>query len=486
MFALYLLLLGSLAALMWYAWRPASFRKHVKPRLLGFLVGWGYRFMPRPRLTECHVLTDRNSVPTISRVRVNGCLHKVWLKMSHGDDLELWRSWATNLAQSHNAGDCKINGYRRPKLTQWRVKLEDGRPVFTHNGEMKDCWRWLEIEFMKSNPFSKVVSYEFIDFYRDPVLAETEGNPVGMRRDGKPYRLNVERHLVVFAMTQWGKSNAERTMIYANKDDVAAGLRENWMIDLGRGVEAEPMQGQLARCEYGLQGPEKVLQFVMQVKATVELRRDKMRQAGVTHYWELPNPKDRRRIDLYVDEWLGFEDPEYAQVKNGIYRAFAAILNRGAAAGVIVYAFSQHSKKDKFELRDHFNETWLGAMKTRAQVAMAMGEDAWDRGGSRSVELPGDLRGVFLVDVENGRTLEDIRVALTPIDVVRDLPDCPHSSVWPLSAPFRGYWPTTPPMPPDSLTAAPVASESEPDQLGLAPEPEHELVSTGGRLTDLG
>ena len=45
-----------------------------------------------------------------------------------------------------------------------------------------------------------------------------------MRRDGKPYRLNVERHLVVFAMTQWGKSNAERTMIYANKDDVAAGL----------------------------------------------------------------------------------------------------------------------------------------------------------------------------------------------------------------------------------------------------------------------
>jgi hypothetical protein len=483
MFACYLLLCGFLAALMWYAWQPASFRKHVKPRLFGFWVGWYYRFMPRPRLTECHVLTDRNSVPTISRVRVNGCLHTIWLKMSHGDDIELWRSWATNLAQSHNAGDCKINGYRRLKLTQWRFRFEDGRPVFTHNGEMKDCWRWLEIEFMKKNPFSKVVGYEFIDFYRDPVLAETEGNPVGIRRDGKPYRLNVERHLAVFAMTQWGKSNAERTMIYANKDDVAAGDRENWMIDLKRGVEARLMESQLARREYGVNGAAQVLRFVMELKTIMDQRLDRMAAAGVVHYSQMPTRL--RRIDLYVDEWLRFEEPEYSQVKNDIYRAFGAILNVGAAAGIIVYAFSQQPKKDKFELRDHFNEVWLGAVKTRGQVEMAMGNEAWDRGGHRAVDLPGDLRGVFLIDVEHGRTLEDIRVALTPLDVVRDLPQCPKSAEWPLSGPFRGYWPTTPPMPPDSLTAAPVESEPDPE-LELELEPEHELVSTGGRLTDLG
>jgi hypothetical protein len=410
-------------------------------------------------------------------VRVNGCLHTIWIKTSYGDDTELWRSWATNIAKTYNAGDAKINDYRRPKLTQWRVKLEGGRPVFTHNGEMKDCWRWLEIEFMKRNPFSKVVSYEFIDFYRNAALALTEGNPVGMRRDGKPYRLNVERHLVVFGMTQWGKSNAERTMIYANKDDVANGLRENWMIDLKRGVEARPMESQLARWEYGLHGPAQVLQFVMGLKTIMDQRLDQLAAAGVVHYSQMPTPI--RRIDLFVDEWLRFEEPEYAQVKSDIYRALGAILNVGAATGIIIYAFTQQPKKDKFELRDHFNETWLGAMKTRAQVEMATG-DGWDRGGSQAVEWSSDLRGLFLSDVEHGRIMVDLRVALTPIDVVRDLPKCPRSSVWPLSAPYRGYWPTTPPMPPDSLTAAPVESESDQS------EPEHELVSTSGRLTDLG
>jgi hypothetical protein len=501
MFAAYLLLAGFLTGLMWYAWAPGSFREHVRPRLLGFVFGWYYRYRPRPRLTECHVLTPVNPIPTISRVRVNGPIHTVWIKKNWGDDTELWRSWATNIADTYNAGDAKIITYRRPTLTGWRLQLpierrgwrihfNHGRIQLRHNGVMADKWRWLQIEFMHKFPFSKVLEYPFLDFHRNPVLAVTMGNPVGILRDGTPFRLNVERHLLVFAMTQWGKSNAQRTMIYADKDDVAAGDLENWMIELKRGVEGSTLESQLARWEYGLQGPEKVLQFVLEIQAAVEARLDKMRRAGVVHYSQLPNASDRRRVKVYVDEWLKFEEPKYAQVKNNIYRAFGDILNQTAAAGFQIIAFAQQPKKDKFELRDYFNEVWVGAMKTRSQVAMAADNDAYER-GMRASDLPTDLRGVFYIETENGRLVDMTRIALTPVDVVRDLPNCPPSAVWPVAAPFRGYFPTVPPMPPDSLTAIPAAPElgSEPVEKheaepAIEPEPERELAPAG-RLTDL-
>ncbi len=487
MLALYLLLVGFLAGLMWYAWAPSSFDKHAKPRLLGFMMGWYYRYRPRYKLTECHVLAQSNPVPVISRVRVHGPIHKVWIKMSAGDDIELWRNWATNIAQTYGAGDAKVNLYRPPtKLSGWQLYWNGGRIQLRHGGEKTDKWRWLEIEFLHKNPFTKTVGHEFIDYHRNAGLALEQGNPVGRRIDGSPYRLNVERHLLVFAMTQWGKSNAERTMVYADHEDVAAGRLENWMIDLKRGVEAATMESQLARYEYGISGAEQVLRFVLELQIVMDRRLDQMRTEGVTHYWELKDPKKRRKIKLYVDEWLSFEEPEYAQVKGHIYKTFAGILNRGAAAGIQVIAFAQQPKKDKFELRDYFNEVWVGAMKTRAQVAMATDGDAWER-GMRANDLPMDARGVFYVEVEQGRVPEMTRIALTPAHVTRDLPKCPKSAFWPISAPYQGHFPTKPPMPEDSLTAIPAAPESvekqeaepEPER---EPEREPELV---GRLTDL-
>lgn len=479
MLACYLLLAGFLAGLMWYAHAPASFGKHAKPRLLGFVYGWGYRYRPRSRLTECHVLNPRNPIPTISRCQVNGPIHTIWLKKSWGDDTELWQSWASNIADTYNAGDVKIITYRRPALTGWRIHIQDGRVQLRHSGEMTDKWRWLQVEFMHKFPFSKIVSYEYLDFHRDTELALKLGNPVGRMRDGSPYRLNVERHLLIFAMTQWGKSSAWRTMVYADKDDVAEGRTEGWMIELKRGVEGSTMESQMTRWEYGLQGPERVRQFVFEIRAAMDARLDKMRTEGVTHYHQLRNPKDRRKVKIYVDEWLSFEEPDYAQVKGDIYRAFAGVMNRGAAAGFQLIAFAQQPKKDRFELRDYFNEVWVGAMKTRSQVAMAADHDAYER-GMRASDLPTDLRGVFYVETENGRLVDMTRIALTPVDVVRDLPKCPASAVWPVSAPFRGHFPTTPPMPEHSLTAIPAAPEPDPKPV----EPEREL-ETAGRLTDL-
>src|SRR5215217_4718791 len=79
--ALVIMIAAVSALAIWSQAHPESYRLHAAPRLKGFRAGWRYRYRPRKFLTPCGVLNDKDPIPTVSRVRVVGCITKVWIKM---------------------------------------------------------------------------------------------------------------------------------------------------------------------------------------------------------------------------------------------------------------------------------------------------------------------------------------------------------------------------------------------------------------------
>jgi len=414
------------ALLVWQRVWPYSYLRHVHPRVSSFLAGFRYRHRPRAKLGALGLLSDKDPITTVSHVSKTGCTTKVRWKMSYGDDIEYWRERSTKIAQTYNALDCKINPYRRNSFTTIRFNSFTRKPPFiSYRFEERAIQpRWLELEFLTRDPFTKTIGPEYIDFWRSGTSFAAQGNPVGPYRSGQPHRLQGGTHKLVVAPSRRGKSSAERAMVYADHWDVQAGLIENWGLDLKRGVEIKFMEGQFTRTEYGLDGPLAVAQFWSDVKAVMNRRLDQMRERGdVLH---IATPADPS-LKIYVDEFLAHEDEEFSEVRPGIYRDIAAIQRRGAAADVEIRAFAQDPKKDKFPLRGGFLQVEVGGGLTRTQVEMVM-PHGWDA-GVRAEDI--DLPGIFYVRSEALFVPEQFRYALIPGDVIKGLPRRPDSALWP-------------------------------------------------------
>jgi hypothetical protein len=440
----WLLLAGFLVAFAWWLWLPDSFRRLARPRVLGFLAGWKYRHRPRKKLAACALLEKDEPIQTIPRVRAFGCTHEVLVKMNYGEDMELWRSRATRLAQTYGALDCKVNPYRRIKFTSFRSDALTLKPPFVHFDkvtrqqplgnhsfeEQVTKPRIVKLEFLARDPFSKPIGIDYLHYWQSAFLFE-EGNPVGCLRSGMPYVLKTDTHLLVVAMSQRGKSTAERTMVYADREYVQQGLVENWGVDLKRGVEIKFMESQFARVEYGLDGPQAVALFWREAKAVMNRRLDAIREDGgdVRHvpragHWDGDTwvPGDPK-LNIYVDEFLAFEDEEYNQVRGEIYRDINAIQRRGAAADVHIRAFAQDPKKEKFPNRDGFPEVHVGGVLNRTQVDMIM-PGGWDA-GAHAEDIPKDLPGLFFARGDGLQAPVDFRYARIPNAEIKRLKACP-------------------------------------------------------------
>jgi hypothetical protein len=411
---------------------PGAYLRHVQPRIISFFVGFKYRYRPRRKLSACSVLRADDPVPTISRVRKSGCTTKVWIKMAHGHEIDWWREETARLAQTYNAGDCKINPYRRVNFLSFRPDRFLLRPPFIryHFEEKVTKYRWLELEFLTKDPFAKSVGFEYIDFHRTAEPLQEVGRPVGPKRDGSPYCLLTRTHLLCVAMSGRGKSNAERAMVYAEYEDVLAGYVENWIFDGKRGTEASPMAHCFARVENGKNGPLVVEQFVAEVERVMYRRLDEMAERGENLF--VPDPEDedplmRRLLRFYIDEIMIFETVPYADVKSKIYKSLAAILLQGRAAGISIRAFAQNPKLDRLPMRDDFPEIQIGGLQNRRQIDTAI-SGGWDLGAR---EIPEDLPGVFFVKTEVGMALEQIRYAHDRDNAIQRLDQCPDSVLWP-------------------------------------------------------
>lgn len=420
---------------------PYSYHRHIHSRIPSFFAGFKYRYRPRRRLSACGLINDLDPIPTVSHVRKIGCTTKVRIKMSYGDSVEYWRdeNRPDRIAQTYSALGCKVNPYRRDNFMTFRPTGLTLRPPFVQYKfeEKVTKVRWLELEFLTKDPFSKPVGFEYIDFHRPLVddLGLALGSPVGPKRDGSPYFLNVGTHLLVIAMSGRGKSNAERAMVYADypsvmvghdqhEDDIcdgSCGLLENWIFDGKRGTEGAAMEHCFARHDYGKDGPAMTLRFFRDFEAAMYRRLDDMSERGETDF--VPE-EGRRAAKLYIDEIMILESELYNEVRKDIYRSIAAVQQQGRAAGFSVIAFAQNPKLDRLPLRDDFPEIQIGGLLNRRQIDTAIA-GGWDLGAK---EIPKDLPGVFYIKTETGMALEQIRYAHDRYGAIKDLPQCPETA----------------------------------------------------------
>jgi hypothetical protein len=431
----WLLLAPFLAAFAWFVGWPDSYVKHAHPRWVSFLAGWKYRHRPRRKLTACGLLNDKDPVPTVSNVTKVGCITRVRIKMIHGDEIEMWRMHAAQLAQTYNAGDCRINPYRRDNFLTFRVDKFTRRPPFVQYrfAEKTPKYRWLELEFLTKDPFTKRIGAEYLDWYASEDLMAEQGVPVGPCRTGQPYLLDLRGiHLLVVAMSRRGKSNAARTMLRAYHRQVQARLMEFWGIDGKGGVEFSFMQHLLTRYCYGDDytdetafRPEAFAQMLNEAKIVMMRRQRRMRTVTTKH----TATPDEPWVVIMIDELLALTSKLIKpEIRNDIAANIALIQQQGIACGVTIVAFSQLAQKEEIPFRGGFTEFQVG--RSEAIVAdMLFGTGSW-KAGARVDEIPKDLPGVFYAKNDFTLSPEQFRYVETTDADVRDLAGAPESALW--------------------------------------------------------
>ncbi len=420
------------AALLWavIAWaliHPPSYLKHVHSRTQSYLAGIPYHYRPRERLRACSVLRENDPTPTISRVTKIGCTTKVWIKMAYGHEIDWWREENARLAQTYNALDCKINPYRRQTL-------------HPHKKQQVTKPRWLELEFLTKDPFNYGLGVEYINYHH--TADELTLTPVDATcRNGQPHRHNLAAHRLRVAMTRWGKSNAIRAMIYAQRHNLKDGKLELWGIDGKGGVEQSFLQHLFARVAYGdnkaahaqhTYDPTEFDRLLKDAVRVLKHRQQKMRGNATEH---TPTPEQPWLL-IVIDELLVLTSKAiHPDLRNSIAASIMLIQQQGIACGVSLDASTQLAQKDRIDFRDGFTEFELGKVE-RGAVDMIFGTGWWQR-GARADEIAKDLKGVFYIKTDTTMVPEQIRYPDVQVSDVSPQTlgfKVEKSALWPLPA----------------------------------------------------
>jgi S-DNA-T family DNA segregation ATPase FtsK/SpoIIIE len=387
-----------LAMPLWAREWPDSYRHHATPRMRSFIAGFGYRWKLRKKLTGSRLLNEKEPLPTISWVSKVGCITTVRIKMSYGDNVDFWRTQLT--AQTFNALDVSVNPYRRKHLLPWR-------------DELVTLPRWLKLEFLTKDPFTSKLGVEYIDFHKSNTFTPV----VATDRSGVPHKHELAAHRLRVAMTRWGKSNAIRAMVYAQRHNIEDGLLELWGIDGKGGVEQSFLQHVFARVAYGdtdanpnAYDPAEFDQLLKDAVDVLKKRQRGMRGFVTEH---IPTPSEPWLL-IVIDEILVLTSKAVPpEIRNSIAASIMLIQQQGIACGVSLDASTQLAQKEKLEFRDGFTEFEVGKVE-RGAVDMIFGTGWWER-GARADEIAKDLKGVFYKKTDTTMVPEQIRYPNVPV-----------------------------------------------------------------------
>lgn len=420
------------ALVVWPVAHPTSYLRHGHTRTSSFLAGFRYRHRPRKKLKANGLINDEDPTPTVSHVHKIGCTTKVRIKMSYGDEINYWRERSARLAQTYGALDCKIDPYRRNNYLTLRPEGFTSRPPFIryHFTEKVTKPRWLQLEFLTKDPFTSRLGVEYIDYHQ----AETLSPVVATYRTAETHSDNLASHRLRVAMTRWGKSNANRADIYAQRHNLAAGLLEIWLIDGKGGVEGAFLEHQIARHAYGdvetNPGKYDPAEFDRLLKDAVSVmlkRQRKMRGFATEH---IPTPTEPW-LRIKIDEILVLTSKSVPpELRTSIAASINLIQQQGIACGVSLDASTQLGKKDKLDPidRDGFTEFEIGRVE-RGVVDMIFGNGWWER-GARCDEIPEDLKGVFYRKTETTMAPQEIRYPRVTDADLRTLQPVGGSVLW--------------------------------------------------------
>ena len=266
------------------------------------------------------------------------------------------------------------------------------------------------LTLMRGDPLAAIVAPLPV-----PVVPDFTALPVGLREDGRVYRLRLSGSQVLeVGATGAGKASVIWSTVRALAGGVSSGLVELWGIDPKGGMElglGRPLFARFACKDFG------DMVGMLEDAATVAAERAD-RLGGQGRRQHQPSTTDPL-IVLVIDELATLT--AYLtdrQLNDRVKAALGVLLTKGRAVGVHVLAAVQDPRKEVLPFRDLF-PTRIGLRLTEAaQVDMVLGDGMRDR-AALCDRIPTALPGVGYVVLDGDPTPMRVRFCYLTDDDIR-------------------------------------------------------------------
>ncbi|MER7167284.1 FtsK/SpoIIIE domain-containing protein [Micromonospora sp. NPDC000207] len=375
--------------LAWWRWHPASWLRFAWYPVLGRVRGLVvYRRRWAAVMATCGLATafagDRY-VPQLLRVHCDRYGDELTVRMLPGQIPDDWGQTAERLA--------------------YAFRLRDGHARSTGRPDR------VVVRFLRRDPLAGVVAPL-------PVadVPDLGGLPLGVREDGRTYRLRLAgSHVLIAGATGSGKGSILWSLVRSLAGGVRSGLVEVWAFDPKGGMELAAGVPLFARFAYD--DPDGMAGVLEEAVKRMRMRAARLR--GVTRQ-HVPTVEDPLLV-LVVDELAALT--AYItdrKVRDRIKESLGLLLSQGRAVGVHVVAALQDPRKDVLPFRDLF-PTRIGLRLTEPeQVDMLLGDAARDRGATCD-RIPEASPGVGFVVLDGVREPVRVRFSFLTDDDIRDL-----------------------------------------------------------------
>jgi S-DNA-T family DNA segregation ATPase FtsK/SpoIIIE len=400
-------------ALWWWRARESCTRWVLLPLLSWWRRLTVYRRLWHEVMTTCHLVQrydGGHKMPELLSVRCTYATDEVLLRMPRGQNPDLYRKAAANLAYSFNSRHCRVFSTRRqaPPLrtgrAAWLLRLVD-------RVRYRDRPRLVWLVLIRRDPLTRIVPALPV-----PTRPDFTALPMGLREDMEPYLLRLlATHLLVVGATRAGKGSVIWSLIRALAAGVKSGLVRLWVIDPKGGMElfmGRPMFACYEDSDFAAMAD-------MLDRAIEVMRERQARLRGKVRVHE-PNLADPL-IVIVIDELaclLAYlQDSE---LRNRITQSLALLLSQGAGLGVLVVGASQDPRKEVLTLRDLFPTRIALRLNEADHVDLVLGAGSRNRGAlAEQIPLTGQGTGFVVLDYlpEPAR----VRFAYVTDEQIRDM-----------------------------------------------------------------
>jgi S-DNA-T family DNA segregation ATPase FtsK/SpoIIIE len=360
-------LLGIAGAAAWRYWTP--FRGFLRARWRRF---WTYRYK-WPAMVDFAGLntirTDgRQLAPALGTVRSNDTVDVVRAKMLTGQVVDDWAKVADRFCQTYGALDCRVRTV--PKHPH------DVELVFVTNDPLA-----YEIE-----PCEPTTALDFL--------------PIAVTENGEWYNLPLlGNHILVVGATGSGKATVIWSAIRHLKPNILDGTCRILGLDGKGGVELAFGAPLFYKFVYG-DGEEDSeryeLAFAVAFEEAVAIMRRRQSVMLGRSRLHVPTVAEPLYV-LIVDELLALTSyVGNSAVKKRIANALNLLLSQGRAFGISILGASQAAQKETLPSREFFTVRVLLRVIEKLQVAMVLGEEAWDH-GAKADRIPRSMPGTAYV-----------------------------------------------------------------------------------------
>jgi len=401
------------AGLWWWRARQSCARWVLLPALSWWRRLAVYRRLWHEVMTTCHLVQrydGGHKMPELLSVRCTYATDEVVLRMPRGQNPDLYRKAALNLAYSFNARHCRVFSTRRdaaPLRTGragWLLRLVD-------RVRYRDRPRLVWLVFIRRDPLTRIVPALPV-----PTRPDFTALPMGLREDMETYRLRLlATHLLVVGATRSGKGSVIWSLIRALGAGVASGLVRLWVIDPKGGMElfmGRPMFARYEDSDFAA-----MADMFDHAITVMRERQNRLRGKVRTHEPSTADPLIVIVIDELACLLAYLQD---AELRSRITQSLALLLSQGAGLGVLVVGASQDPRKEVLTLRDLFPTRIALRLNEADHVDLVLGAGSRNR-GALAEQIPITAQGTGYVVLDHLPEPARVRFGYVTDDEIRDM-----------------------------------------------------------------